>query len=54
MLEIGQQVRVLEPFTVDFPGVYTIEDIIVNEDGQVVYLFSDDVGFDTTFLEVVL
>lgn len=53
MLEIGQQVRILEPFAVDFPGIYTIEDIVVHDDGQVVYLFGDIGGFDIKFLEVV-
>ncbi len=53
MLSIGQQVRILEPFTRDFPDVYTIEDIVIHEDGQVVYLFSDIGGFDIKFLEVV-
>lgn len=53
MLQVGQQVRVLEPFARDFPGIYTIEDIVIHDDGQVVYIFSDIGGFDVKFLEVI-
>lgn len=55
MLQVGQQVRVLEPFARDFPDVYTIVEVIVNSDGQVVYIIDDDTndGFDMLYLEVV-
>lgn len=53
MLQIGQTVRVLEPFTQNFPNTYTIQDIVINPDGEVVYIFEDIGGFDGQFLEVV-
>ena len=53
MLEIGQQVRVLEPFARDFPDVYTIEDIIVNDNGTIVYILGEGLGFDIFYLETV-
>ena len=59
ILQVGQQVRVLEPFTRDFPDTYTIKEVIVNTDGQSVYILSDingnDVngGFAVSYLEVV-
>ena len=52
MLQVGQQVRVLEPFTRDFPDIYTITEVIINPDGQVVYIIKD-AGFDSAYLEVV-
>ncbi len=59
MLQVGQQVRVLEPFTRDFPDIYTITEVIINTDEQVVYIIRDgnetniDAGFDAAYLEVV-
>ena len=52
MLQVGQQVRVLEPFTRDFPDIYTITEVIINPDEQVVYIIKD-AGFDAAYLEVV-
>lgn len=54
MLEVGQQVRVLEPFAYSFPDVYEITEIVINPDGQVVYILGEQGGFDTIFLEVVV
>lgn len=53
MLQIGQQVRVLEPFAIDFPDVYTIQDIVTSEDGSVAYMLGEGLGFDISFLEIV-
>lgn len=53
MLQIGQQVRVLEPFTRDFPDVYDITDIHTHDDGQVVYILGDAGGFDLRYLETI-
>jgi hypothetical protein len=54
MLEVGQQVRVLEPFARDFPDVYTVREVLTQEDGNVVYFIGDIEGaFDIVFLEVV-
>jgi hypothetical protein len=54
MLEVGQQVRVLEPFTYSFQDVYEITEIVINPDGQVVYILGEHGGFDAIFLEVVV
>lgn len=60
MLQIGQQVRVLEPFVRDFSAVYTIAEVITNEDNQVVYIINDanenniNCGFDAVYLEVLI
>lgn len=54
MLEVGQQVRVLEPFAVDFPDVYSIREVLAQEGGGIVYFIGDiEGGFDIKFLEVV-
>jgi hypothetical protein len=54
MLEVGQEVRVLEPFDNDFPDVYAVREIVLQEDGNVVYLIGDIEGaFDIVFLEAV-
>jgi len=53
MLEVGQQVRVLEPFTRDFPNVYTIEDIIFGDDDSTTYIIGEGLGFDIFYLETV-
>lgn len=54
MLEVGQQVRVLEPFTYSFQDVYEITEIVVNPDGQVAYILGEQGGFADIFLEVVV
>ena len=54
MLEVGQQVKVLEPFDTSFPEVYAIREVLTQEDGNVVYFIGDVEGaFDIKFLEVV-
>lgn len=55
MLEVGQQVRVLEPFTRDFPDVYTITQVEVTPDNVTIYFIGDIEGaFDAIYLEVVV
>lgn len=54
MLEVGQEVRVAEPFDESFPEVYTIREVLSQEDGSTVYFIGDIEGaFDIKFLEVV-
>ena len=54
MLEIGQQVKVLEPFDESFQEVYTIREVFLQEDGSVVYFISNIEGaFDIMFLEAI-
>jgi hypothetical protein len=54
MHEVGTQVKVMAPFAHDFPNTYTIMEIVVHEDGQIVYILSDDAGgFDPKYLEAV-
>jgi len=53
MLQIGQQVKVLEPFTRDFPEVYTITEMHYHDDGQIVCILGDHGGFAPLYLEVV-
>ena len=51
MLSVGQLVRTLEPFARDFPDVYEITEVVVHEDGQIVYLLGDIGGFDIKFIQ---
>ena len=53
MLSVGQLVKTLDPFARDFPHVYEITEVVVHEDGQVVYILGEAGGFDIKFLEVV-
>lgn len=53
MLEVGQFVRVLPPFSESFQGQYVIEDVIVHEDGQIVYVLSEIGGFAPHYVELV-
>lgn len=54
MLEVGQQVRVLAPFNQTFSEVYTIREVFVQENGNVVYFIGDIEGaFDIMFLEAI-
>lgn len=53
MLQIGQTVRVLEPFTYSFPEVYEITEVVENPDGQIAYVLGEHGGFAEIFLEVV-
>ena len=54
MLEVGQQVKVSEPFDTSFPEVYAIKEVFTQENGSVVYFIGDVEGaFDIKFLEVV-
>lgn len=53
MFSIGQQVRVLGVFAESFPDVYTITDIVNNDDGTVVYILGDAGGFDASYLGAI-
>jgi hypothetical protein len=53
MLQLGQLVRVLEPFARDFPDTYEITEVVTHDDGQIVYILGEVGGFDIKFLEVV-
>lgn len=53
MITIGSKVRIKEPFNVDFPNEYTIEDIIYFDDGQKVYIIENEASFDELYLESV-
>jgi hypothetical protein len=53
MLEIGQQVKVLEPFNHTFSGIYTIIEVVTHDDGQIVHILEEAGGFDSKYLEVV-
>lgn len=53
MLSIAQLVTVKEPFNRDFPDTYQITEVVIHEDGQVVYILGDAGGFDIKFLQVI-
>lgn len=54
MFELGQTVKVLYPFTEGFPDVYEIIEIVTHDDGQIVYILSNDAGgFDGKYLEAI-
>ena len=53
MLAVGQVVKVLAPFNVDFSGEYSITEVVIHDDGQITYILGDAGGFDIKFLEVI-
>lgn len=53
MHNIGDTVRVKEPFKQYFPNEYLITEIVLNEDGSTVYILGECGGFDAIFLESV-
>lgn len=53
MFEVGDMVRVMEPFKRDFPDSYAITEVVVHDDGQTVYILGECGGFDPKFLEAV-
>jgi hypothetical protein len=53
MFEIGQQVRVLEPFNIEFPETYTILDIVFPTEGIRVNVIDGGHRFDDIYLEAV-
>lgn len=53
MFEIGQQVRVLEPFNAYFTETYTIQDIFTTSGGQPVNVIEGGHWFDDIYLEAV-
>lgn len=53
-MEVGNTVKVLAPFNESFTSTYTIVEVITHDDGQIVYILSDDAGgFALHFIEVV-
>lgn len=53
MFQVGQLVRVLEPFADSFPGAHEITAITVHEDGQIACELNGDGAFDPKYLEAV-
>ena len=54
MFNVGDKVRVLPPFEVAFPDVYTVAAVDAeSEGGPVFFLEGVDSAFDTRYLEVV-
>lgn len=49
----GTKVRVLDPFSETFPGVYEVESSQSIEGGEVVFLTGIEPAFDPRYLEVV-
>ena len=49
---VGDRVRVLPPFDVGFPGIYTVAEVVIHDDGSVAYILDQDAGgFDAIYLE---
>lgn len=49
---VGTPVRVLPPFDVGFPGIYTVAEVVIHDDGSVAYILDQDAGgFDAIYLE---
>jgi len=49
---VGDRVRVLPPFDVGFPGIYTVAEDVVHDDGSVAFILDQDAGaFDAIYLE---
>ena len=51
MFEVGQIVKVLEPFSSSFPETYEITEVISYPDGQVAYILGELGGFSEQYLE---
>lgn len=51
MFNVGDTVRVLPPFDSGCPQTYPIEQIVINEDGSVVYLLTGAGSFSADYLE---
>lgn len=51
MHQVGDLLRVKEPFTRDFPGTYVIEEVIQHDDGQIVYILEGIGGFAPIYVE---
>jgi hypothetical protein len=52
MLEVGQIVRVLEPFATSFPDQYEITEVIEHPDGQVAYVLGEAGAFAPQYVEL--
>lgn len=53
MFEVGQIVKVLEPFSESFPETYEVTEVISYPDGQVTYVLGELGGFAGQYLELV-
>lgn len=55
MFKAGDKVRVLDPFSESFPGVYEILTVVKHEDGQTACIIDDGTedgsAFDPKYLE---
>lgn len=53
MYNINDIVEVLEPFKEAFPDIYRIEEVIVHDDGQIVYILETAGGFAPIYVRKV-
>jgi hypothetical protein len=53
MFQVGQLVRVLEPFADSFPGEYEVTEVITHPDGQVAFILDEAGAFAAQYLEGV-
>lgn len=53
-MQVGDKVKVKEPFQHSFPAEYSVIEIVNNPDGTVVYILDQEAGgFDIKYLEKV-
>lgn len=50
---VGMSVKVLEPFTDDFPDIYEITEVVTHDDGQVACILAESGAFAPQYLEIV-
>lgn len=53
MLQVGQLVRVLDPFRESFPDTYEITEAVVYDDGQVSYVLGEIGAFAPIYVELM-
>lgn len=53
MYSVNDIVEVLEPFKEAFSDTYRIKEIVVHDDGQVVYILETAGGFDIKYIRKV-
>jgi len=53
MFEVGQTVKVLEPFSESFTETYEITEVLTYPDGQIAYILGELGAFDAKYLETV-
>lgn len=52
-MQVGDKVKVKEPFRHSFPSEYTVIEVVQNPDDTTVYILSDNSGgFDAMYLEL--